>query len=207
MFSLMFGRLSHFVPLVASLLVAVGCVGCGSKGPAKPKTDGAAATPKIVSIVLSSAAFKNGQPMPKQFTADGADDSPSLSWSQPPHGSKELVIICDDPDAVSAEPWVHWIIYGIKPEMMNLAERIPPDKVGTSFYGLLLQSRNSWNQFGYRGPDPSKGSGVHHYHFRVYALNISLNLPSNATPTKTEFLSQMEGHVIGEGELIGTYER
>lgn len=163
-------------------------------------------SPKAATMVLSSTAFAEGQPIPPKNTADGGDLSPPLTWSTPPEGTTDLALICEDPDAPRKEPWVHWVIYGIPADARGLPggvprEGRPPEPAGA------VQGKNSWpdlENIGYRGPDPPKGK-VHHYHFTLYAVDMSL--PVEPGLTKDQLLRAMSGHVIGRGELIGTYER
>lgn len=152
---------------------------------------------------ITSNAFQSGTPIPKDYSGDGADRSPPLSWSGVPAGTQELALICDDPDAPCEQPWVHWIIYGIPSDCQELPEGVPLETDKN-----LKQGRNSWpsgQNIGYRGPLPPRGHGTHHYHFRLYALDQKLNAKSGLD--KRSLLALMEGHVLATGELIGTYER
>jgi Raf kinase inhibitor-like YbhB/YbcL family protein len=165
-------------------------------------------------IHVTSSAFEDGQPIPSKYTADGKDISPPIAWDNLPEGTQELVLICDDPDAPGHEPWVHWIVYSIPKTVTELAEGMPtpgllPDPanpVQESWPGT--QGLNSWTsgvKVGYRGPAPPPGS-VHHYRFRVYALNASLNLKDEAD--KQRLLNAMTHcGVLAWGELVGTYQR
>jgi hypothetical protein len=115
--------------------------------------------------------------------------------------------VVDDPDAPTAEPWVHWLIYAIGGNADSLTENIPPRPRLENPQGAL-QGRNSWKSgrtIGYRGPAPPPGSGTHHYHFHLYALDAALTLESELD--KAALLRAMDGHVLGEGELVGTYAR
>lgn len=153
---------------------------------------------------LTSNAFANGQPVPKKHTGDGQDVSPALNWSDMPAGTKELALIVDDPDAPSPEPWVHWVAWQIPATMTGLPEGVPPaGKAGV--LGGAVQGKNSWGAVGYRGPAPPKGHGVHHYHFKLYALDAAVKGASGGG--KTELLKAIEGHVLGTAELVGTYQR
>jgi len=165
-----------------------------------------------MTIEITSTAFKNQTPIPKKYTGEGEDVSPPLAFSGIPEGTRELALICDDPDAPSPkfpgpEPWVHWVVYKIPPETRSLPEGIfktarPDTPAG------LLQGKNSWTSgmiVGYRGPLPPPASGKHRYYFKLYALDAELDLAPKAT--KAELLKQLSGHVIGEGQLMGTYER
>lgn len=161
--------------------------------------------PKMT-IQVKSTAFENNGAIPQKFTEDGDDVSPPLAWSGVPQGTRGFALIVDDPDAPSAQPWVHWVIYGIPGDARELAENIPPEARLESPAGAL-QGRNSWNSgrtIGYRGPAPPPG-GTHHYHFHIYALDAALELKPELD--KTALLRAIHGHVVGEGELVGTYKR
>ena len=163
-------------------------------------------TTTLRNISLDSPAFEHGQPIPKRYTADGEDLSPPLKWSDPPVGTKELALIVDDPDAPTSDPWVHWVIYKLPPTLRQLPEGLPRQlTITTGPAAGALQGHNSWSKPGWNGPSPPKGHGTHHYHFRIYALDKPLQISSDLS--KKSVLAAMKGHVIGEGELIGTYER
>lgn len=151
-------------------------------------------------FTLSSDDFKHEQLIPKKFTCDAENVSPSLSWTHAPKGTVSFVLIVDDPDAPTKEPWVHWVAYNI-PGKMNALKAGQPQK--EQLNGGILQGKNTSKHIGYDGPCPP--SGTHHYHFKLYALNASLMLPAGAT--KKEVESAMKGHVIGQAELIGLYKR
>jgi Raf kinase inhibitor-like YbhB/YbcL family protein len=161
---------------------------------------------KTMSIKITSSAFEEGQRIPKKYTGEGEDVSPPLRWSGVPDEAKELLLICDDPDAPTPEPWVHWVIYKIPANVTSLKEAIPRktrliDPSGT------LQGKNSWpdNQnIGYRGPMPPPGH-VHHYHFTLYALEAKLAV--EAGMDKNSLLRDIEDHILAKGELVGTYSR
>lgn len=160
-----------------------------------------------MSFSLQSTAFQQGQPIPALHTDDGEDVSPPLSWDQPPEGTRQLALICDDPDAPSPEPWVHWIIYALPANVTSLPEGIPTsDRIDSPV--SALQGENSWTSgqmIGYRGPAPPRAHGVHHYHFNLYALDRELDLQPGLT--KAELLKAIEPHVIATTELMGTYAR
>ena len=133
--------------------------------------------------------------------------SPPLAWSELPEGTRELVLICDDPNAPAAEPWVHWVLYKIAPDVAGLPEGITKEKRPAKPPGAV-QGRNSWTTgqtIGYRGPMPPVGHGVHRYYFRLYALNTRLTVESGLT--KKAILNEMGRHILGEGQLMGTYQR
>jgi Raf kinase inhibitor-like YbhB/YbcL family protein len=155
-------------------------------------------------IEVMSRAFSTDQEVPKKYTADGDDVSPPLAWAGVPKAAKELVIVVVDPDAPKPQPFVHWMMYKIPasvseiPEGLGKGERIH-DPAGA------LQGRNSMGAVGYNGPSPPKGHGVHHYHFRVYAVDVVLDVKPGAD--RDALLKAIEGHVVGEGEVVGRYER
>ena len=155
-------------------------------------------------FTVQSSAFENNQPIPVKYTDDDEDISPPLSWSQLPPGTKEVALIVDDPDAPRPQPWVHWVMYKIPADATGLPENVQPHKHLEVPPGAL-QGLNTWEQIGYDGPAPPKGHGVHHYHFKMYALDATLNLDPGQT--KESLLQAMQGHIVAQGELIGTYKR
>jgi len=157
-----------------------------------------------MSITVRSTAFDPDRPIPGRHTEDGEDLSPELSWTGLPAGAKELALVVDDPDAPTDEPWVHWVIYRIPADIIALAEGIPYADVLVAPAGAL-QGLTTWGTVGYRGPAPPPGHGTHHYHFTLYALDAALELEPGLD--KATLLAAIEGHVLGRGELIGTYER
>lgn len=160
-----------------------------------------------MSIAVSSTAFQEGQRIPRKYTGEGTDVSPPLAWSGVPAGTEELVLICDDPDAPSPQPWVHWVIYKIPADAAGLPEGVAPEPRPAVPVGVL-QGKNSWptgRTIGYRGPMPPPGHGTHHYHFTLYALNTKLDVPPGLS--KSDLLRQIEGKVLATGRLTGVYER
>ncbi len=159
-----------------------------------------------MAIELTSTAFAHGQPIPKKYSGEGADVSPPLSWSGLPDGTSELALICDDPDAPTAEPWVHWVIYKIPVTITELPEGIER-RARLKQPAGVLQGRNSWpsQNFGYRGPLPPPRHGTHRYFFKLYALEAKLVISPGVD--KRVLLEDIKGHVLGEGQLMGTYQR
>jgi Raf kinase inhibitor-like YbhB/YbcL family protein len=151
-----------------------------------------------MSITVTSASFPPNSPIPTKYTEDGENISPPLAWTGVPSGTVELALIVDDPDAPRPEPWVHWIVCKMPATATNLPEAVPRDSD-------LLQGANTWGRIGYDGPAPPKGHGTHHYHFRLYALNGAIKAQRGVD--KNTLLKLMTGHIIAQGELIGTYER
>jgi hypothetical protein len=154
-------------------------------------------------LVVSSPAFAAGQRIPRPYTADGRNISPPLAWQDVPAGTAQIALIVDDPDAPSAQPWVHWLIYKLAPTVTALEQGVAPQATLESPTGAV-QGLNSWKQSGYRGPDPPPGK-VHHYHFHVYALDRALDLAPGLSAD--ELRQAMHGHILAEGELVGTYAR
>lgn len=149
-----------------------------------------------MSIRVSSPSFDAGGAIPRKHTGEGQDVSPALNWSGLPEGTKEIALICDDPDAPTPNPFVHWVAY-----------KIPADSTGVpegSTRGAL-EGKNDFGGRGYRGPMPPRGHGVHRYRFKVYALDAGLEAAEGIS--KDQLLAAMEGRVLAEGVLIGTYER
>ena len=150
------------------------------------------------SMQLTSPDFDQNQPIPAKFTCDGDDVNPNLNISGVPDGTKSLALIVDDPDAPagSANPgWVHWLVANIPPSTTTIAQNSVPDGA--------VQMQNDFKQTAYGGPCPP--AGIHRYFFRLYALNSELNLPAESG--KSQLLNAMKGHILGQAELIGTYQR
>jgi Raf kinase inhibitor-like YbhB/YbcL family protein len=158
-------------------------------------------------ITVGSPVLKQGQPMPVDYTSDGRNISPPIAWSNLPAATKELALICEDPIAPTPQPFVHWVVYKIPatakglPENMpaDAATPMPPDLKGT-IQGLSGFRRPTW-----RGPAPPKPGVAHQYHFIVYALDAPLEVAEGLN--KSQLLEAMKGHIIGQGEIMATYER
>ena len=149
-----------------------------------------------MTLTLTNPAFPAYGPIPKKYTGEGEDVFPPLSWSGVPPETEELPLICGDPDAPTATPWVHWVPYTIPPMQSGLSEGARHD---------FTADQNDFHNTGYGGPMPPPGHGVHHYHFHLYALDATLLV--GPALTKEQLLDAMHGHILAEGELIGTYER
>jgi len=156
-----------------------------------------------MALILKSPDFAHQGEIPKVFTCDGNDSSPALSWSGLPQNTKSLVLIVDDPDAPDpAKPkmtWVHWLLYNIPPTATELPQAVAVANLPVGTY----QGKNDWKRTGYGGPCPPIGR--HRYFHKLYALDIEL--PDLHHPNKTQLEKAMAGHVIGQAELIGTYQR
>lgn len=155
-------------------------------------------------LSVTSTAFGPNETIPRKYTEDGQNVSPPLVWDELPEETKELALIVDDPDAPTPKPWVHWVLYKIPADLDGLKEGIVPS-LRVAEPGGLLQGKNSWGKVGYGGPAPPPGHGLHHYHLKLYALDLKLNVDPGAC--KETLLGAIDGHVIAQGELIGTYQR
>jgi Raf kinase inhibitor-like YbhB/YbcL family protein len=150
-------------------------------------------------LELTSTALAPGQPIPRKYTCDGENVSPPLRWSDLPQGTQSLAFICDDPDA-PAGTWVHWVLYNLPAKARALVEAVPAN---ADLPDGSRQGKNGWGRLGYGGPCPP--SGTHRYFFKLYALDTVLGLASGAD--KSQLLQAMEGHILAQTELMGTYKR
>lgn len=147
-------------------------------------------------VYLKSSVFPNGGKIPKQYTCDGADLSPPLSWQDIPAGTQSFVLIMDDPDA-PAGVWDHWLLFNIPASTLEL-----PEGMGSLPQGAQA-GMNSWGRHYYSGPCPPQK--MHRYFFKLYALDAMLALPAGANKAKLE--AAMQGRILGQAELLGLYER
>jgi Raf kinase inhibitor-like YbhB/YbcL family protein len=149
----------------------------------------------LTRFAMTSQDLRDGQPIPQVHSCDGADRAPQLSWGDPPAGTKSLALVMDDPDAPSGT-FRHWGAYDIPATARSIAAG---EAIGT-------QTANDFGKSGYGGPCPPEGHGVHHYHFKLFALDVDkLDLPANAKVADVERAA--DAHAIGRAEIIGTYER
>lgn len=148
-----------------------------------------------MSFTLTSTAFKEGAPIPKKFTCDGADVSPELDWSGVPEGTASLALIVDDPDARN---FAHWLVYN----MTGSATGGLPEAISAT-PDAPTQGINDFGKVGYGGPCPP--SGEHHYRFTLYALDGVLPLPK--APHAADLRRAIEGHVLSQTVLTGTFRR
>lgn len=146
------------------------------------------------------SVFEFQQPIPDQYTCEGKNVSPPLKFLQVPVKAVSLVLIVDDPDAPRGT-FDHWILWNLPPNVKGLTEGA---KELTSLSPRPLQGTNGFGKTDYRGPCPPAGN-AHHYHFKLYALDIQLSLPEGAS--KQEVERAMQGHILEQAELIGTYQR
>jgi len=154
-----------------------------------------------MSLQLTSDAFMNGQSIPAKYACTGRNVSPALSWNEPPAGTQTFSLIVDDPDAPVGN-WVHWVLYNIRGDARSLAEDLPITGKNIDPNAIFV-GKNSSGNIRYDGPCPP--SGTHRYYFRLYALDTTVNLLPGAT--KEQVLKEMEGHILAQTELMGTFSK
>jgi hypothetical protein len=189
----MFHRPTKIVPALALLALA----SCGAKDNAANQTSGGTAVENatLTKLELTSTAFQNGQPIPVQYTCDGADQTPALNWGEPPQNAKSFALVIDDPDAPGGT-FRHWGVFDIPASTRSIGGS---QRIGT-------EVNNDFGKPGYGGPCPPRGHGPHHYHFKLFALDVDkLNVAANAKVVDVE--NEATKHAIAKGELVGTYER
>jgi Raf kinase inhibitor-like YbhB/YbcL family protein len=153
----------------------------------------------VTGLKLTSPAFAQEGNIPPKYTCNGEDKSPPLAWNDPPTGTKSIALTMEDPDAPLGI-WGHWVLYNLPPTARSLAEGI---SIGASLPDGSLQGANSARRLGYSGPCPP--SGTHRYFFRLYALDTVLQ--PEAGKDKKALTNAMEGHILAQAELMGTYSK
>lgn len=149
---------------------------------------------------ITSSAFSEGGAIPSEFTCEGRDISPELSWSDAPKATKSFVLVLHDPDAPMANGYYHWVLYNVPAHVNRIPENVSRD---ASLPALGLQGTNDGGKIGYMGPCPP--SGTHRYIFRLYSLKTSIDLEPGAN--YKDVLSAIEGEIIEQAELKGTYAK
>jgi Raf kinase inhibitor-like YbhB/YbcL family protein len=149
---------------------------------------------------LTTSAFQPGSEIPAQFTCDGLNTSPALSWSAPPEATRSFALVMDDPDA-PGRTWVHWVLYDIPGTDRELPAAVPSE---SDLPSGARQGRNDFRRIGYGGPCPPAGP-AHRYYFRLYALDERLGLRAGAT--RRDLDRAMRGHIVASAELVGLYRR
>ncbi|WP_455366566.1 YbhB/YbcL family Raf kinase inhibitor-like protein [Kaarinaea lacus] len=152
---------------------------------------------------LSTDAFANNAEIPDTYTCEGGDLSPHLLWEGVPAEAQSFALIVDDPDAPDPDApkmtWVHWVLYNIPASVHELAQGIDDAELPAG----TLQGVNDWRRTGYGGPCPPIGR--HRYFYKLYALDKML--PDLDRPSKADLEEAMQGHIIAQAELVGTYQK
>ena len=155
-----------------------------------------------MTLMLTSPSFEDQGGIPRLHTCDGKDVSPELRWEGVSPNARSLVLIVDDPDAPDpAAPkmtWIHWLLYNLPADSQGLPQAVEDSKLPAG----TLPGENSWHRTGYGGPCPPIGR--HRYFFKLYALDTVL--PNLKTPEKDELLRAMQGHIVAQAQLMGTYQ-
>lgn len=180
--------------LALSLLLALAaCSAQPTAPPAGPQAKG-----EPITFTLQSPAFGEGDTIPRRYTCEGEDVSPELRWQDAPANAQSFALIMDDPDAPS-RTFTHWVLFDIPSDRTSLSEGLPAGDIGTA-------GQNGFGTAGYGGPCPPPGHGPHRYFFTLYALDTdTLNLSSGTSRAEVE--QALKGHVIGQAQLMGRYER
>jgi Raf kinase inhibitor-like YbhB/YbcL family protein len=150
----------------------------------------------MAGIELRSEAFHDHTPIPRRYTKDGEDVSPPLSWSRPPDGTRELVLVCEDPDAPSGH-FLHWLVTGIDPASGGV-------DTGTVPAGGEPHT-NAFGERGWGGPKPPPGDKPHRYFFRLYALPEPVSLPDGSTADDVHRV--VDRRQLASGNVVGLYQR
>jgi Raf kinase inhibitor-like YbhB/YbcL family protein len=153
----------------------------------------------MMMLELSSPAFAEGSTIPKKYGGDGENLSPPLKWSGAPRETRSFALICEDPDAPSGT-FRHWAVANIDAARTDL-----PEGAGTQPSGCVF-ARNDFGHAAYDGPAPPRGHGLHHYHFKLAALDTDrIDVPPNADAL--QLWLAVEPHIVAEAETVGTYQR
>ncbi len=151
---------------------------------------------KIGNLSISSTAFEQNGKIPRQHTVEGKNTSPPLQWKGVPQGTRQLALVCHDPDAPLPDGFTHWVVYGIPPTAQGI-----PEGGGAAF----TQGLNGAGKQGYFGPAPPPGHGVHHYYFWLYALGDGAELKPNLN--RDALLEAIADRILAQARLVGLYER
>jgi Raf kinase inhibitor-like YbhB/YbcL family protein len=181
--------------LVVLMMLAIALTGCRPAA-STPSEGGDKA---MTTFEITSPAFAQGQEMPKVHSCDGKSISPPLQWSNPPSGTRSLALIMDDPDAPRGT-FVHWVVYDLPASANSLPQAVPAQP---ELADGTRQGNNGAGKIGYTGPCPP--SGMHHYYFKLYALDAAPALAAGAT--KEQLLNAMQGRILEKVEMWGTYTR
>ena len=156
-----------------------------------------------MALTLSSTVFDHGAEIPTKYTCLGEDISPPLSWEGIPAATKSLALIIHDPDVPSPDKpvrlWVHWVLYTLPRDTTSLPEHTTSRELPAG----TLEGLNDWERTGYGGPCPPMGR--HRYFHKLYALDVILD--DLHEPTKDRLEAAMQGHILAQAELLGTYQK
>ncbi|MDP6823409.1 MAG: YbhB/YbcL family Raf kinase inhibitor-like protein [Dehalococcoidia bacterium] len=182
-------------------IVAITCSGgdggaSSDPSPTPSRTGAAPADALPRSPEVSSPAFSEGETVPTRHTCDGEDLSPALSWSEATSATRSIALLMDDPDAPGGT-FSHWLVFDMPPDAAGLGENVEPDSSGVT-------GKNDFGSRDYRGPCPPPGD-PHRYRFTVFYLDRELGLDDNSE--LDGFLEAIEGHVLDQGRLTGTFGR
>lgn len=173
-------------------LFLVGASGCQNSH--STQTEANSKGVASMDLIVTSSAFNEGETIPVEYTCNGKNISPPLAWSGIPADTKTLALIADDPDA-PAGIWVHWVLFNLPGQTEGLVAGVL--KAG-------VEGTNSSRKTGYSGPCPPPGK-PHRYFFKLYALDASLDIGAGAS--KAELEKAMQGHILAQGQLMGTFSR
>jgi Raf kinase inhibitor-like YbhB/YbcL family protein len=148
----------------------------------------------IKDLKITSGAFDDGGRIPDGYVYDKGNTSPALSWSGVPEGTKQLAVICHDPDAPLPHGFTHWVVYGIPADTTEIAEGDAE---------AFTQGTTGFGEQAYGGPMPPEGHGTHHYYFWVYALDTEVDAGPGLS--REELLDRIGDHVIEQNRVVGTY--
>jgi len=151
---------------------------------------------RLGNLSVSSKAFVQHGKIPRQYTGEGDNTSPPIEWKGVPQGTRQLALVCHDPDAPLPGGFTHWVVYGIPADATGI-----PEGGGQGF----VQGFNGMGRPGYMGPAPPPGHGLHHYYFWLYAVGDAAKLVPNLS--REALLSAIGKNVTEQARLVGTYER
>jgi Raf kinase inhibitor-like YbhB/YbcL family protein len=180
-----------FTLILAAFMILTACTSSPTEIASDVQTE--------LTMNLTSSAFTQGQPIPVKYSCKGADVSPALAWDESPAGTQSFALIMDDPDA-PVGTWVHWVLFNLPATSRGLSEGMPIDP---TFADGSVQGITSARSVGYHGPCPP--SGTHRYFFKLYALDTVITLTDKAD--KKALLVAMEGHIVAQAELMGTFSK
>ncbi len=193
-----FSRAFATLSLVVTVMLAL--VACSDEDETDSTPDNSVQEGQTtMTFEITSTAFEDGQAIPARYTCTGEDISPPLALSNIPDGTASIALIMDDPDA-PGRTWVHWVVFNLPGDTTTIPEAVTS---AGDLPGSAIQGKNTWGRNDYGGPCPPRGE--HRYFFKAYALDTMLALDTSAT--KADVLAAMEGHILAEAQLMGTYEK